>query len=38
MFKQKATRWLAPIAVLEARGMRKHRRKEAGHITTEAYW
>ena len=26
------------IAVLEARGMRKHRRKEAGHITTEAYW
>lgn len=26
------------IAVLEARGMRKHRRKEPGHITTEAYW
>ena len=26
------------IAVLEARGMRKHRRKEPGQITTEAYW
>ena len=26
------------IAVLEARGLRKHRRKEPGHFTTEAYW
>lgn len=26
------------IAALEARGLRKHRRKEPGHITTEAYW
>lgn len=26
------------IAVLEARGLRKHRRKEPGQITTEAYW
>ncbi len=25
-------------AILEARGLRKHKRKEAGHITTEAYW
>lgn len=25
-------------ALLEARGLRKHKRKEAGHITTEAYW
>jgi ferredoxin/flavodoxin---NADP+ reductase len=24
--------------VLEARGLRKHKRKEPGHITTEAYW
>ena len=24
--------------VLEARGMRQHRRKEAGHITVETYW
>lgn len=26
------------IAALEARGLRKHRRKEPGHFTTEAYW
>lgn len=26
------------IALLEAKGLRKHRRKTAGHITTEAYW
>lgn len=26
------------IVALEARGLRKHRRKEPGHITTEAYW
>ncbi|MBI2312626.1 MAG: ferredoxin--NADP reductase [Betaproteobacteria bacterium] len=25
-------------AALEARGMRKHKRKEPGHITIEAYW
>jgi ferredoxin/flavodoxin---NADP+ reductase len=25
-------------AILEARGLRKHKRKEPGHITTEAYW
>jgi ferredoxin/flavodoxin---NADP+ reductase len=25
-------------ATLEARGLRKHKRKEPGHITTEAYW
>ena len=24
--------------VLKARGLKKHRRKEAGQITTEAYW
>ena len=26
------------LAVLKARGLKKHRRKEAGQITTEAYW
>ena len=26
------------IAALELRGMKKHRRKTPGHITTEAYW
>lgn len=26
------------IKVLNERGLRKHRRKEPGHITTEAYW
>jgi ferredoxin/flavodoxin---NADP+ reductase len=26
------------IAILETRGFRKHKRKEPGHITTEAYW
>ena len=25
-------------AVLAARGMRRHRRKEPGHITVETYW
>ena len=25
-------------AILEAHGLRKHKRKEQGHITTEAYW
>ncbi len=24
--------------VLEARGMRRHRRREPGHITVETYW
>ena len=26
------------LEVLKARGLKKHRRKEAGQITTEAYW
>lgn len=26
------------IAVLEERGMRRHKRREPGHITTEKYW
>ncbi|HPG61556.1 MAG TPA: ferredoxin--NADP(+) reductase, partial [Casimicrobium sp.] len=26
------------IAALELRGMKKHRRKTPGQITTEAYW
>ncbi len=26
------------IAMMGARGMRKHRRREPGHFTTEAYW
>jgi ferredoxin/flavodoxin---NADP+ reductase len=26
------------IAILETRGFRKHKRKDPGHITTEAYW
>jgi ferredoxin--NADP+ reductase len=25
-------------AVLEARGLKKNRRKDPGHITVEAYW
>lgn len=25
-------------AILESRGLRKHKRKDPGHITTEAYW
>jgi ferredoxin--NADP+ reductase len=25
-------------AVLEARGLRKHRRRAPGHITVETYW
>jgi ferredoxin--NADP+ reductase len=24
--------------VLETRGMRRHRRREPGHITVETYW
>jgi ferredoxin--NADP+ reductase len=25
-------------AALEARGMRRHRRREPGHVTVETYW